>query len=254
MFRNIWQPMLGFGTFIILWEADHYFFASPLLPGLNTVWHAFQDEWLFNRITSDVIPSLRRLAAGYSIGLITGITLGIMLGVSPLLLRFLSPTLDFIRAIPPLALIPLYLVLFGIGDQPKIIIIMWGAFYAVLIASIDGIKSTESQLLDFSRAYRLSFLQSLYVRLYSAFPQILAGSRIALSLSFILMVTSEMFASTEGIGFFIIESQRSFAIAEMWSGIFLLGLVGIVLSVVFSFIELQLTKWHQGYQAAKTDF
>jgi ABC-type nitrate/sulfonate/bicarbonate transport system permease component len=158
---------------------------------------------------------------------------------------------EFLRAIPPPLLIPIAILVLGIGAQMKVAVIAAGCVWPILLNTIDGVRGTEPTLLETSRVYgvgRWDILRS--VVLPAASPRIFAGLRIALSLALILMVISEMQASTNGIGFFVLQAQRSFAIPEMWSGILLLGLLGYLINGGFALLERRLLRWHRGAQAS----
>jgi ABC-type nitrate/sulfonate/bicarbonate transport system permease component len=116
--------------------------------------------------------------------------------------------------------------------------------------TIDGVAGVDLTLTDTARAYGIRGLQRLRrVVLPWASPQIFAGMRTALSLALIVMVVSEMVASTNGVGYFVVQSQRSFAIPEMWSGIIMLGLLGYGLNLVFGLVEHRILRWHRGARA-----
>jgi ABC-type nitrate/sulfonate/bicarbonate transport system permease component len=115
---------------------------------------------------------------------------------------------------------------------------------------MDGIAGIDPTLTETSRVYGIGARDRIVrVLLPAAAPQIFAGMRTSLSLSIILMVISEMVASTNGIGYFILQAQRSFAITEMWSGIILLGLLGYVLNAIFTLVERRILAWHRGARA-----
>jgi ABC-type nitrate/sulfonate/bicarbonate transport system permease component len=123
--------------------------------------------------------------------------------------------------------------------------------WPVLLNTIDGVTGIDPTLRDTARVYGVKGPGLLRrIVLPAASPQIFAGMRTSLSLALILMVISEMVASTNGIGFFVLQSQRSFAIPEMWSGILLLGLLGYLLNVVFVLVERRVLAWHRGARAS----
>ena len=210
----------------VLWAwtagAESYYF-----PPLGDVLPAFADTWLFERFREDVVPSLSRLWIGYAIAVVVGITLGVRARPRPSLRRMATPVIEFLRAIPAPALIPFAILVLGVENDSKIFLIAVVCVFPVLLNAIDGVAGVEPTLLDTTSVYRIRKLDRLrYVVLPAAAPQIFAGMRTSLSLSLILMVICEMVASSNGIGYFILQSQRSFAITEMWSGILLLGLLG----------------------------
>jgi ABC-type nitrate/sulfonate/bicarbonate transport system permease component len=233
----------------LLWiwtnNAESYYY-----PPLGDVLTAFNDTWVFERVREDVLPSLLRLGIGYAIAVIVGISLGVVLGQRRTLRRMATPVIEFLRAIPAPALIPFAILVLGVENDSKIFLIAVVCVFPILLNAIDGVAGLEPTLLDTTSVYRIRGRDRLrYVVLPAAAPQIFAGMRTSLSLSLILMVISEMVASTNGIGYFILQAQRSFAITEMWSGILLLGLLGYVLNAIFTLVERRILAWHFGARA-----
>jgi ABC-type nitrate/sulfonate/bicarbonate transport system permease component len=239
-------PVLVFAV-IWVWSAgsDVYYY-PPLQDVLNT----FKDTWLFERVGSDVGPSMVRLFIGYFLAVGVGVAGGVALGMSPLLRRVAAPIVEFLRAIPAPALLPFALLVLGVGNNSKIFVIAFVCLWPILLNAIDGVAGVDPTLVDTGRVYRIPAKDRLMkVVLPAAAPQIFAGMRTSLSLALILMVISEMVASSNGIGYFVLQSQRSFAIPEMWSGIILLGLLGYLFNAVFLLLERRVLAWHRGARA-----
>jgi len=202
-------------------------------------------------VRSDVVPSLVRLLIGYVIAVGIGVGGGIALGLSPVLRRATAPIVEFLRAIPAPALLPFALLVLGVGNDSKIFVIAFVCLWPVLLNAVDGVAGVDPTLVDTGLVYRIPARDRLrHVVLPAAAPQIFAGMRTSLSLALILMVISEMVASSNGIGYFVLQSQRSFAIPEMWSGIILLGLLGYAFNAVFLLLERRALAWHRGARAA----
>jgi ABC-type nitrate/sulfonate/bicarbonate transport system permease component len=214
-------------------------------PPLTDILETFNETWVFERVGSDVVPSLLRLTAGYALAVVAAVAIGIPLGLNATARRAASPIVEFLRAIPPPALLPLAIVVVGVGNSMKVLIIAFVCLWPILLNTIDGIRGIDPTLNDTARVYGLPRL----VTLPAATPQIFAGMRTSLSLAVIMMVISEMVASTNGIGFFVLQSQRSFAIPEMWSGILLLGILGYALNLLFTAVERRVLAWHRGAHA-----
>jgi ABC-type nitrate/sulfonate/bicarbonate transport system permease component len=232
---------------IWVWSAgsDVYYY-PPLQDVLNT----FKDTWLFERFGSDVAPSMVRLFIGYFIAVGVGVACGVALGLSPVVRRVAAPIVEFLRAIPAPALLPFALLVLGVGNSSKIFVIAFVCLWPILLNAIDGVSSVDPTLVDTGRVYRIPARDRLRsVVLPAAAPQIFAGMRTSLSLALILMVISEMVASSNGIGYFVLQSQRSFAIPEMWSGIILLGILGYLFNAVFLLLERRALAWHRGARA-----
>jgi ABC-type nitrate/sulfonate/bicarbonate transport system permease component len=230
-----------------LWSTGSESFYFPPLPDiLNT----FGETWVFERVGSDVAPSLARLGAGFAIAVVIGVGGGTLLGLSYTARRTVAPIVEFLRAIPPPLFIPAGIVVLGVGDRMRVFIIALACVWPILLNAIDGVAGVETTLVETARSYGIRPLDRLRsVILPAALPQIFAGMHTSLSLAIIMMVVSEMVASTNGIGFFILQSQRLFAIPEMWSGILLLGLLGYGLNYGFTLVERRVLRWHRGARA-----
>jgi ABC-type nitrate/sulfonate/bicarbonate transport system permease component len=223
-------------------------------PPLGTILGTFDDTWLHGRLTSDVLPSVGRLLAGYLLALLVGVGLGVAIGSVRTLRALLEPVLEFFRAIPSPVLVPILMLFAGIGGGMKILVIVSGCVWPVLLNTVEGVRALDEVLADTARCYRMRpHSRLVHLVLRGASPQIVAGARQALSIGVILMVISEMFAASNGIGFTIIQLERSFAIPQMWSGIILLGLIGIVLSAVFHVVETRVLAWYTGLRRAQRE-
>jgi ABC-type nitrate/sulfonate/bicarbonate transport system permease component len=220
------------------------------LPPLTDILTTFRETWLFDRFGSDVVPSLARLSLGFALACALGVALGVALGLSPALRRLSDPIVQFLRAIPPPALLPFGILVMGVGAAMKVFIIAFVCLWPVLLNTVDGVAGVDPTLRETARVYGIRTRDRLaHVTLPAAAPQIFAGMRTSLSLALILMVISEMVASTNGIGYFVLQSQRAFAIPEMWSGILLLGILGYVLNAAFTLVERRVLRWHRGARA-----
>jgi len=220
-------------------------------PPLTDILSTFADTWLFERVGSDVVPSMVRMGLGFGIAVVVAISAGLALGMSRRARRGAAPIVEFLRAIPPPALLPFAILVIGVGDSMKVFIIAFVCLWPILLNTIDGVTGVDPTLRETTRMYGVSRRDHLlHVMLPAASPQIFAGMRTSLSLALILMVISEMVASTNGIGYFVLQSQRTFAIPEMWSGILLLGILGYVLNGAFVLIERRVLRWHRGARAS----
>lgn len=225
---------------------------SFYFPPLDTIIDKFGPTWFAGRMQSDVVPSLIRLAIGYLAAAALGVAIGVPVGASRRLRNFLEPPLEFLRAIPPPVLVPIFMLFAGIGSAMKVLVIISGSIWPVLLNTVEGVRGLDDVLDTTAQAYRITGLVRLtrFV-LLGASPHIFAGLRQSLSIAIILMVISEMFAASNGLGFAIVQFQRGFAIPEMWSGIILLGLIGFVLSLILRLVEARVLAWYFGFRAAQ---
>lgn len=220
-------------------------------PPLRTILVAFADTWFGPRIVDDVLPSLGRLAVGYLVALLLGVALGVVIGQHQRIRATVEPVLEFARAIPPPVLVPILILIAGIGDVMKVLVIVSGCLWPVLLNTVEGVRALDAVLADTCRTYDINGWRRLRrLVLRAASPQIVTGARQALSIGIILMVISEMFAARSGLGFTVVQFQRGFQIPEMWSGVLLLGLLGVALAGLFRLVERHVLAWYHGQRAA----
>ncbi|GLW48638.1 nitrate ABC transporter permease [Streptomyces sp. NBRC 14336] len=220
-------------------------------PPLSTILQTFPDVWTADRFTDDVVPSVLRLSGGYALAAVVGVGLGTVIGSYRRVRAVCEPVLEFLRAVPPPVLVPVIMLFAGIGDTMKVTVIASGCVWPVLLNTVEGVRAVDPVMAETARSYGVTGAARLrHVVLRSASPQIFAGLRQALSIGIILMVISEMFAASNGLGFTIVQFQRSFAIPDMWTGILVLGLLGFALSVVFQLVERRVLGWYHGLRAA----
>ena len=252
------QRLLGAGLevtvpvlLLVMWGVASSGSQTYYFPPLTDILTTFKDTWLFERVGSDVVPSLERMLAGFGIAVVVAVVGGLLLGLSRRARAAADPIIDFLRAIPPPALLPFAILVMGVGSSMKIFIIAFVCLWPILLNTIDGVTGVDPTLRETTRVYGISGRDRLRrVMLPAASPQIFAGLRTAVSLALILMVISEMVASTNGIGYFVLQSQRTFAIPEMWSGILLLGILGYAFNGAFVLIERRVLRWHRGARAS----
>jgi ABC-type nitrate/sulfonate/bicarbonate transport system permease component len=241
-------PAVLFVVWFVTTDGSESFYVPPLRKILT----AFADTWTPARLRADVIPSVTRLAVGYLLAVLLGVGLGVLIGEHRRLRATVEPVLEFFRAIPPPVLVPVIVLFAGIGDGMKVIVIVSGCVWPILLNTVEGVRAVDEVLIDTARSYGVTGLTRLRrLVLPSAGPQIVTGMRQALSIAIILMVISEMFAASNGLGFAIVQFQRSFAIPEMWSGIILLGLLGFLLSELFRLAERRVLAWYYGLREAQ---
>jgi ABC-type nitrate/sulfonate/bicarbonate transport system permease component len=220
-------------------------------PPLRTILRTFPDVWTGERFENDVLPSVLRLTAGYALAAVVGVALGTVIGSYRWVRAVCEPVLEFLRAVPPPVLVPVIVLFAGIDDTMKIVVIASGCVWPILLNTVEGVRAVDSVMVETARSYGITGLARLRdVVLRSASPQIFAGLRQALSIGIILMVISEMFAASDGLGFTVVQFQRSFAVPEMWTGILVLGLLGFLLSVVFQLVERRVLGWYHGLRAS----
>jgi len=237
---------------LVAWQAWTAQADSTHFPKLSTILAEFQDLWLFSEFATHVVPSLQRIGAGFAIAVVVGVVLGIPIGLSRWGRAFAMPHIEYWRAMPPPALLPISIVLLkDIGDKQKITFIAFFCVFPILLNTIDGVRAIDPTLIDTARSYGVPWHERIRRLVFpAALPQIVAGMRTSLSLAVIMMVLAEYFSSTSGVGYVLLISKNTFEMAPMWAAILLIGLLGYLLNVLFLLFERRALAWHRGWRAA----
>jgi ABC-type nitrate/sulfonate/bicarbonate transport system permease component len=239
---------------LAIWWAVSANSTSYYLPPLSEILGSFDDVWFGNRLTDDLLPSVLRLLTGFLVALVLGVGLGMLIGSIREVRGFCEPVLEFLRAIPPPVLVPVLMLFAGIGDTMKVFVVVSGCVWPILLNTVEGVRAVDEVLAETCRVYRIGRGGRLvHLVLRSASPQIMTGVRQAMSIGIILMVISEMFAASNGLGFTIIQFQRSFNVTEMWTGILLLGLLGFLLAMLVRAVERRVLHWYHGQRRVVSD-
>jgi ABC-type nitrate/sulfonate/bicarbonate transport system permease component len=234
---------------VIAWQVLATAIQSVFFPTFSASAGRLFDAWITDpeAISTDLLPSMVRLLLGWLGAIVVGVSVGVLLGVSPAARDYVDPIVQFMRAIPPPALIPLFIVLLGIGDAMKVAVILFGVTWPILLNTVDGVRSVDPLHRDTARAYGIRARDELMrVVLPSAAPKIFAGLRVSLSIAVILMVISEMVATTNGVGFALVQAQRNFRMLDVWAGLLLLGVIGYALNSVLAVVERWVLRWQLG--------
>ena len=196
--------------------------------------------------------TLWRAFAGFAIATVLGITTGLLMGFYRSVFSLLEPLIEALRPVPSVALIPVAILLFGIGNGMKIFVIAWACFFPVWINAFEGVLSVDLGLLDTARTFRMSDRSTLLkIALPFALPGTLTGMRISVGFALILAVVSEMIAGETGIGHYIISAEEGFQVPQMYAAVFSLAALGYALNRLFLAIERHVLRWH--YSAARSD-
>lgn len=193
----------------------------------------------------DIGISVLNLVVSFLIATVVGVLLGCALGLIAPLSWFVEPTIHFFRAIPPVALVPIFVSLIGFGNGTRILSISLAALFPILISTIDGVRAGEPTLQMVGRVYRLTRTERLFqVTLPAASPRILSGMQVSLITAFVVMIASEMLGSSSGLGAATLLAQQSFAIADMWAGIIVLGVLGYLSTALFVLFRRAVLRWY----------
>lgn len=239
--------LAALGALLAFWwwataRSDSLFFPTP-----DTVFESVWNDWLNNFGESwreNFGPSLKRLLLGYGVAAAASVAIGVAIGRSRRFGEYVEPIIHFVRAVPPPAFLPLFIILLGIEDLQKIVLIAVGVFPPILLNTIDGVRSIDPQQFETAAVLQISRRRRItHVILPAAAPKIFAGLRISMSIAVILMVISELFAATNGLGFRILQTSRQYRYVELWAGIVVLGVVGTVLNGMLVLVERRVLRW-----------
>jgi sulfonate transport system permease protein len=239
--RELWFAV----AVLALWWVLSSDSTSFYFPPLSEIWARFQELWLFERVPTDVWPSLRNFGLAIALSCAIGIPIGVLLGSVSRIREVVSPVLSFGWALPKLALLPAFIAIAGIGDGMKVAFILAGAVWPILLGAQDGVRAIDPSLRDTARSYRLGRGTVLFrVLLPAAAPQIFAGIRTSLAIGLVLMIVGEMLVASSGLGYFVLQAQQSYALVDMWAGALLIGLLGYLITLLFTVLERFVLRWH----------
>ncbi len=232
---------------LCLWQVVSYFkFVSPLfLPLPLDVLIQLFNSIGSGTMLSDIWHTLYRVLIGFGIATIVGVPLGLLMGFSSKIYNALEFTVEFFRGIPTTALFPLFLLVFGIGDEAKFAVTAWGAGLVILINSMYGVHLSKELRVRVAKTMKIKGLELFSKVIFpEALPQIFSGFRVAISLSLVLVVVTEMFIGTEaGLGKRIIDAQLVYQTADMYAAIVMTGVIGFILNKIMMFTENRVVHW-----------
>ena len=216
--------------------ANPYFLPpSVVFPAMYRQWFdgPAGHLWLTADATANLLPSIGRMLGGLAIASVIGIALGVAIGRSALVSDLVEPVVHFARAVPPPILVPVFLFVIGIGTPMEIWSIVFGVLWPVLLNAIDGARHVHAGHLETARAFKIPAVQRLVrIILPGAAPKIFAGLRLGVALALVMMIVSEFVGSVNGIGREMMTAQGSGQISLMWAIIVILGLLGVVLTLL----------------------
>lgn len=234
---------------VVLWQLVTARLQNPYAP---TPWRIASTGWQNVGILASSTPiSLGKLGIGWAIAVVTGVGLGLVLGLLPKVADVVEPVGAFIRAIPPVLLLPVLVIWVHLGTSLEITAIALGCAWPIFVQTVEGVRGIEPVLLDTSRGYRTGRMRHLWgVVTPAAAPNIMTGLRISISLALILMVVSELIGATNGLGYQLNLAGQQFEYALMWACFVVLGALGYVLNQLLQAADRRLVSWRHETVAA----
>ncbi len=240
---------VGFVVFIVLISGIELgtrtgFITSLMLPRPSDVLATFVELWKSGLLWKHLIPSLSRLAVGAVIGASAGIGVGILIGLFSLARASLIPIVAAIFPIPKIALLPLFVIWFGIDEASKYALIAFGTFTPTVVAAYGAVDNVDRTLIRMGQSFSLSWFSIVTkIVLPGAMPGILSGLRVSFAIAIILLVAAEMLGAEYGIGAYILEAGSLYDLERLFVGVTILSILGVGVSAVIGLIENRLLKW-----------
>lgn len=231
---------------LVLWElAARYQLVNPvLMPPPSAVAVALRNMVVDGDVPQPLLHTIYLFSIGYAIASVLGIAVGLWMGCSCFADALLEPLVELLRPIPKSALVPALFLFLGIGMATMVTIIVLASVFPVLINTYQGVRGIDPVLLETARTFRCGRWRTVWsVILPAAMPSILTGMKVALSLGIVLAILAEMLAGVNGLGFVILDAQRSFQTQQMYAWIAILAAFGAGLSLLFDKIEEIVVPW-----------
>jgi ABC-type nitrate/sulfonate/bicarbonate transport system permease component len=218
---------------------------SPYFPPPSAWWNGLAQFALGGRLWSASLATLQTVVVALAIAVVAGVAIGTTIGMSRAVSRTLGPLLEFCRAMPPPAIVPLAVLFLGYDERMKLTIVALSAVWPILLNTSMAVQELHPLLLDIATSFRLSRLErARLIVIPAVVPAILVGIRIALPLTIVLTLLVEILTSIDGIGALMIAAQRNFQSGQVYGLLVLVGLFGFVLNNAFSVLQaIILQRW-----------
>ncbi len=240
---------VGFAVFAVLiavaeWGTRSGWISALTLPKPSDVLVAFRDLHVSGLLYEHLSISLSRLAVGAALGVSVGIGTGVLIGLFSYIRSGLMPLVAAIFPIPKIALLPLFVIWFGIDEGSKYALIALGTFTPMVVATYGAVDNVDRTLIRMAQSFGLSWLSIVRkIVLPGAMPGILSGLRISLAIAIILLVAAEMLGAEYGIGAYVLEAGSLYDLDRLFAGVVVLSLLGVLVSAAISLLERHFLGW-----------
>ena len=232
---------------LILWEyaSTNGILNSSILPRPTKIWAACVAQIESGALQRHIVASVDHIAKGFLLGSALGLVFGCIFGLNKRVEEVFNLLLGMVRPIPPIACIPVFILLLGIGERSKVAVIALGSFWPVLVNTTEGIRGTDKDLLELAATIEKSKLRVLTeIVLPSAIPSIFTGLKLGISRAWSCVVVAEMIAASRGVGY-LIEYARSLSKPDiMFVGVATIGIIGLAIDGCMDLLQRKLLYWH----------
>ncbi len=248
-FRELpYVSILAFLLVIIAWCVLTYgnILDKVFLPTPGAVFAAMIDMYNSGTLADDIANSVLRIVVGWAIAAIIAVPIGMMIAKSKRSREFLQPLIEFARYLPVTALVPLTLLYCGIGEFQKYTVIFLGTFFQLVLMVSDSVSSVDRNLLNAAKTLGADTWQTYKLVLFpAALPSILDDFRVTIGWAWTYLVVAEMIAANTGLGYLIIKSQRFLKTDDIFAGLILIGIIGIITDFLFRVLTKLATPWYE---------
>jgi len=241
-----WAPWVAFAAIIALWQGAS---SSGLLPALfmpapSAVLRALEQLLMSGKLVQHLTASLQRIGLGWALGSLGGLAIGVAMGIFSIARAIGLPVTAALFPIPKIALLPLLILWFGIGEPSKVATIALGVLFPTVIATYTAIDGVPRNLIRMAQSFGVPPAAVVWkVAMPGALPGILAGFRITSSIALILVVAAEMIGADHGIGAFILAAGNLMQTDQLLAGVAMLSLLGLTISYLLGWLERRALRW-----------
>ncbi len=247
MFRGLVLPIFV----LVIWQLSVSLLHVPntVLPAPSHILASLQELIASGELFGHLKISVTRALIGFLLGASLGLLFGTVTGLSNKTEQFLDPSLQMLRTVPHLALAPLFILWFGLGELSKILLIALGAFFPLYVNTLLGIRGVDKKLFDVARILEFSRWQQVTkLILPASLPNILLGVRLSLGAAWLGLVVSELMGASEGIGYLIMDARQFTRTEVVFVGIIIFALGGKLADSLVRVLESRLLKWRDSYR------
>lgn len=243
-----WQGLVLPAALLLIWAAcsQAALWNAYVLPSPGSVVGAARTMLENGSLQKHILVSLYRVFAGFSLALLLAFPLGIILGTRPRCQAIFHPMLEFIRHVPPLAVMPMLILWFGIGEMPKLLIVVLATFFPIFLNTLHGVAHCDGRLIEVGKSFAMS-RQDIFRRIIlpAALPAVLVGMRLGLGYSWRALVGAELIAASSGIGYMILDAEQLARPDIVLVGVLAIGIVGSIIDWGFFRLTRKMIPWKE---------
>lgn len=244
MIKKIVTPLYGIAMIVILWWILSFVIGSNMVPTpydtLKELVELFQQDFLFH-----IIYSFYRIMSSVTMSLLIGIPIGILLGVNKYIDKIVSPITYLLYPIPKIAFLPIFMVVFGIGDKSKIILMITIIIFQIIIVTKDGVKEIDKDILIAAKVMRFNGINMITkVILPAILPKVFSALRVSIGIAISALFFSENYATRYGLGYFIMNSWSMVDYKGMFAGVLALSIMSLIIFKIIDYLEKKICLWN----------